>query len=714
MCSVGLLNAWTAAAWCAGAALSLGVGAFTGQQTNNDRPVAVYPTLPTIGDKTLVVWLYITHLTQRGGSALTIERKGQFDAIVFGELRPGVWMVGSDGFRRTQQEQEGYPSENAGPDELIRMAAVYRGTEVTLWRNDEVYARYSIGEPAVFGPGSTVLIGLRHEAVRGRPNSYFAGIVEEARIYPKALSDEELQALRPGVESPARPLGWWTFDDGQARDLMGNFPNGVLYGGAYIQNGRLYLDGKEAFMMTPSGISYRSPVHFRPKEGVFADPIPFYWDGQYHIFYLQGDVGPVPWQHIVSRDLVHWQELPPALVTDGPPDGPNGLHMFTGSVVEKDGTFHIFYTGHNPNNPAGLEFVLHATSPDLVHWTKHPDEVIGPDGAIYSAAHDRNWRDPYVFWNEEEGQYWMVLIATDAKTGRPVQGLLVSRDLREWEYQPPLEGVEGQECPDLFKIGNTWYLIGGHMYYSAESPRGPYRQHENHIIDRPGLYAGKRMFDGRRHVWVAWAWDNREPTDTCPDGTWGGYMCLPRELYPGPEGQLYCRPAREISTFFGKTVLDLAQQPEAEIGGGTDAKGHYQGGRPVELGASGGASKQRFDAPPDYMLDCEVRLEPQAEFVITAREQPESGLGYQFVLRPAKREIAIITPASEWTRPACTVDTSHPVKIQIFVAGTLMECFVNDAYALSRRIYDFAEGKLGLSVRGGRAQVLSLQVKTCE
>ncbi|MCX7597358.1 MAG: hypothetical protein N2512_00630, partial [Armatimonadetes bacterium] len=262
-----------------------------------------------------------------------------------------------------------------------------------------------------------------------------------------------------------------------------------------------------------------------------------------------------------------------------------------------------------------------------------------------------------------------------------------------------------------FKIGDTWYLIGGHMYYSASYPRGPYRRHENHVIDRPGLYAGKRMFDGRRHVWVAWAWDNREPTDACPDGTWGGYMCLPRELYPGPDGQLYCKPVDEAVAFFRKTVLDLAHQPAVEPGAIKGAEWAYQGGRLVGIGTATGASQCRFDVPAHYMLECLVRLDPTAEFVVSVREQPESGQGYRFAVRPGRREIAIITPVSEWTRPACAIDTSQPVKIQIFVAGTLMECFVNDAYALSRRIYDFTEGKLGLSIYGGRAEILSLQVK---
>ena len=36
---------------------------------------------------------------------------------------------------------------------------------------------------------------------------------------------------------------------------------------------------------------YQSPIHFRPKEGVLADTIPFFRNGEYHIFYLRGSIG---------------------------------------------------------------------------------------------------------------------------------------------------------------------------------------------------------------------------------------------------------------------------------------------------------------------------------------------------------------------------------------------------------------------------------------
>ena len=62
-----------------------------------------------IKDKTLVVWTAPANLTQRGGSALTIDdMEGNFDGIVFGELAAGKWMAGSDHYRRSEKEQKYY------------------------------------------------------------------------------------------------------------------------------------------------------------------------------------------------------------------------------------------------------------------------------------------------------------------------------------------------------------------------------------------------------------------------------------------------------------------------------------------------------------------------------------------------------------------------------------------------------------------------------
>jgi hypothetical protein len=51
----------------------------------------------------------------------------------------------------------------------------------------------------------------------------------------------------------------------------------------------------------------------------------------------------------------------------------------------------------------------------------------------------------------------------------------------------------------------------------------------------------------------------------------------------------------------------------------------------------------------------------------------------------------------------------HPT---VFVQGSIIECFVNDAYAFSCRAYGFRQGRLGMEVSGGKAAVLRLTART--
>src|SRR5512136_2208253 len=119
----------------------------TAAELKDTQPQSVMPTsavhtnlVPRVRwplkDKTLVAWVAPANLTQRGGSVLTIEKSGGvFDAIVFGEMAPAKWMAGSNGFARTQKDQAGAAAETAAPSALVQIAVVYKGKQVTLYRN---------------------------------------------------------------------------------------------------------------------------------------------------------------------------------------------------------------------------------------------------------------------------------------------------------------------------------------------------------------------------------------------------------------------------------------------------------------------------------------------------------------------------------------------------------------------------------------------------
>jgi sucrose-6-phosphate hydrolase SacC (GH32 family) len=580
--------------------------------------------------------VYLRARDPRGkwGTALFAKR-GSHETINF-NLYSGLSLIGFE----LHTETGGFvgvtfPISKINPTAWHDLIGRYDGKTVELICDGNVMANARWHGGNLTQSQEPLLIGAETDA--GTIVRLFTGEMEEAAIWPQALSHNEIARL-------------------VRRDTV--------------------ISGSE--IAEP----YVSPIHFRPAVGVLADTIPFYWKGAYHIFYLRGNIGKVPWEHIVSTDLVHWKELPTALVPDGNPNGPDGEHMYTGSVYEWNGTFHIFYTGWNPRNPAGREFIMHATSPDLIKWTKHPKDIIAPDGIQYANHKDRDFRDAFVFWNDESKEHWMILCANSLHGGGP--GVAISKDLKQWSQAPALK-APNQECPDLFKIDDTWYLLGGNTYSFSKDLRGEFKAPPvQNVIDRPGVYAGKRMFDGRRHIWTGWVWDS----NTGHDGggaIWGGTQCLPRELYAGPDGQLYQRPVDEVTAVFKHTTLQIAAPCNITMGS--------------------------LPVPDHYMLQCNLQLDPQAIFTITMRQQANGADGYHFVLRPKTQEAELNGPGFCYKR-RCTLDTNKPIKFQAFVQGTILECFVNDQFAYTCRAYNFPKGAIGLKVEDGKAKVLELTVKT--
>jgi beta-fructofuranosidase len=120
---------------------------------------AVPPPLKALRDKTLVAWVAPANVTLRSGSVLTVDQLGRFDEIVLGELVPGKWMAGSDNGRRTLREQQACAAETADAQTVVQLAIVYRGHEVTIYRNGTQYARYSVPRPQWFPVGAETFMG---------------------------------------------------------------------------------------------------------------------------------------------------------------------------------------------------------------------------------------------------------------------------------------------------------------------------------------------------------------------------------------------------------------------------------------------------------------------------------------------------------------------------------------------------------------------------
>jgi len=164
----------------------------------------------SLREKSLEAWVWPTTLVQRGGGVVTVETADglTFDSLVFGESEARKWMAGSDGRRRSANLKG--PEETAKPGEWIHLVVTYRTDHsIALYRNGEPYgAPYTpTGDQTTLrmfeANSARVLLGKRHT---GGGTPFFAGEIEEARLYDRALTTHEVAAsfrAGPNLATPA-------------------------------------------------------------------------------------------------------------------------------------------------------------------------------------------------------------------------------------------------------------------------------------------------------------------------------------------------------------------------------------------------------------------------------------------------------------------------------------------------------------------------------
>lgn len=193
----------------------------------------------------------------------------------------------------------------------------------------------------------------------------------------------------------------------------------------------------------------------KDEESWVGDPMPYFDGEKFNIFYLEdlrdGDVGFHPWSLFTTNNFYKYnnegQVIPYYKNTQD-----QDLALGTGSVIkDNNGVFHAFYTGHNPKKMP-KEDIMHATSMDMKEWTKISEDTFFADEQ-YSGD---DFRDPYVIYNEDYNEYWMLI--TTRKNNSGVIALYTSDDLRVWKDQGILfkndMGTDSNlECPTLIKYG---------------------------------------------------------------------------------------------------------------------------------------------------------------------------------------------------------------------------------------------------------------------
>lgn len=210
----------------------------------------------------------------------------------------------------------------------------------------------------------------------------------------------------------------------------------------------------------------RPRFHFTSRRGWLNDPNGLvYLKGEYHLFYQHNPYGwkwgNMSWGHAVSKDLVHWKELPVALYPDD-----HGT-MYSGSAIVDWNNTTGFQKGKEPAlmvmfTAAGRPFTQEiAYSNDRGRtWTKYDDNpVLG-----HIAAENR---DPKVVWYAPEKK-WVMSLYLDHND----YAIFESHDLKHWKKLQDFKLPGDAECPNFFEMpldGNThdtrWVFFGASGVY---------------------------------------------------------------------------------------------------------------------------------------------------------------------------------------------------------------------------------------------------------
>lgn len=341
---------------------------------------------------------------------------------------------------------------------------------------------------------------------------------------------------------------------------------------------------------------YRPNYHFTPQKGWMNDPNGlFYLNGTYHLFFQYTpfqsvpDFGKMHWGHAISKDLIKWEELAPAIAYDE-----KGA-IFSGSaVVDKDNTSGF---GDGKNVPLVAIFTYHdmkkeqageidAQSQAIAYsldngktWTKYSNNPVLKNPGI------KDFRDPKVFWDAKRKQWVMGLAVQDR------QHFYASKNLKDWtflsEFGKDVGGHGGVwECPDLFpiKVEGTneekWVLI---VNINPGGPNGG--SAAQYFV---GDFDGKafkmddiftKQLEKEKVVWLDWGRDNYasvsfdnvpgnkrviigwmsnwDYSPNVPTEKWRGSSTIPREvtLKRTKEGYiLKNNPVSQLKNYEGKTI----------------------------------------------------------------------------------------------------------------------------------------------------------------
>lgn len=482
---------------------------------------------------------------------------------------------------------------------------------------------------------------------------------------------------------------------------------------------------------------------------MFVDP-----DGEkMHLFFLANEAGR-PWEwvgHAVSRDLVHWEELPPIQVRR-PKDTYDVCAIGTGMVFRSpDGRFMMSYTT-NLDGPQQKIAFLHST--DLVRWDKIWQEpVIFAQAPYYETDGTRTpcktpaFRDAFI---HKRGEHYEALIGAHATEGPPLLRGCVARyrsadpELKKWEPLPPLAGpgvTMLMELPEYFSIGKKHYLtwctgsgLGvscettrpacttATFYAVADSYEGPYIPPADNLLIGAGNMLGifaAQSYAGRNTVWrgerllyhhLSW-----------PEAS----FAFPKRILQNPDGTL------KLGYWNGIEAIHKEEQTlnlrDVFVVGENIQAGNWKAFAPdgIKGTIDGGGSLALIPGElEDIHLRCRVTLQSGTRFGVCVREPSSLPLTGKKTPPGAALQGDLVfgewqfgAPQHVWCGRIQPIETmresperNRSYVVDIIVRDIYFEAYVDDVWKFTRIIHEHNRcGCIGFFVENGSVVVQDIK-----
>lgn len=444
-----------------------------------------------------------------------------------------------------------------------------------------------------------------------------------------------------------------------------------------------------------------------------------YFEGEYHQCYQCTG----RWGHAVSRDLLHWEHLPLALVGDELGD------IWSGSaVVDWRDTSGLFHGGAGlvavfTHFKQGLQSQSIAYSIDKGRtWIKYAGNPVIPNPGL------KDFRDPKVLWHPETGR-WVMVVSADKRVR-----FYSSPNLIDWTFESEFGEGHGShaavwECPDLFPLavdGNEdvvkWVLhvsVGDNEETDGSTAQYFIGEFDGRqfVNDRPGdevrwtdfgqdfyaavSYSDIPEEDGRR-IWLGWLSNWKYPFGA-PTEPWKGAMSISRALSLRTEGE----------------AVRLVQQPIGELKRLRGESSYLR-----ELRVEDGVIRLNFTGS-SYELEATVEWEKIDEFGIRFRTSDSEATAAGYCART--NELFLDRTRSGFSdmrnrsgNPARFAKrfnapryrSANRLKLHAFVDASSVELFFDDGLQVFTTLIYPDSGSVGLELfaAGGKAVFTCLSI----